>query len=156
MHLIPIPSLSILQFCDLFPFPTYPFWRSGNYSVISKQGIVLRGRNTTGPPCSVTVELNKTGGGMTSSLGLRGWRRLQARRRVLQTTTDAGEQNNTAAYTMCRRASSPNNEDDTQVAVHSHSVYRASWSGQWLVYLLLIVLYQTFTITIQCGHFCQS
>jgi len=50
---------------------------------------------------------------MTSSPGLCGWSRLQARRGMLQTTTDewrqtttdSREQNNTAPYTMCRRAS---------------------------------------------------
>ena len=42
---------------------------------------------------------------MTSSSGLRGWISLQARRGVLQTTTDAREQNNTGPLHVCRRAS---------------------------------------------------
>ena len=50
-----------------------------------KQDVALTGRNTTGPPCSVIMD---TGGGITSSPGLHGWSRLQARRGVLQTTDD--------------------------------------------------------------------
>jgi len=42
---------------------------------------------------------------MTSLPGLRRWSRLPARREVLQTTTDAREQNNTDPYIVCRRAS---------------------------------------------------
>ena len=38
---------------------------------------------------------------MTSSPGLQPGLRLQARRGVLQTTTDAREQNSTAPYTIC-------------------------------------------------------
>ena len=59
-----------------------------------KQGVVLTGRNTTGPPRAAPW-----------------W--VTLRRGVLQTPTDDdgrrrqthGEQNNTAPYTMCRRAS---------------------------------------------------
>jgi len=60
-----------------------------------KQGVDLTARNTTGPPCSVTVKwtYNKTGGGMTSSPGLRGWAACKAtvesyRRQQTTTTND--------------------------------------------------------------------
>ena len=42
-----------------------------------------------------------TRSGMTSSPGLRGWSRLQSRRGVLQTTTDARKQNNTGPRILC-------------------------------------------------------